>query len=95
MRKVRQKGRPARLLQARNCPVATSSSSVKGIITSMAAPASRHGAHQVPMTIGWMMMKVTLTTPRGTTRTAKKVTIQGMVRQRRRSPIAAIRPSIT
>lgn len=40
------------------------------------------------MTIGWMMMKKMLTAPSGTTRTPNIATIHGMVRQRRRLPMA-------
>jgi hypothetical protein len=40
-KKVRQKGRPARRLCRRNCPIATSSSTAKGIMISMATAATR------------------------------------------------------
>ncbi len=49
----------------------------------MDAAPSRHSVHQVPSTIGWMMMKVMETTPRGTIMMPNSITSQGMVRQRR------------
>ena len=46
-----------------------------------------------PMSGGWMMMKLTLTMPSGMIRRPNSSTIHGMVRQRRRSPMAPARIS--
>ena len=84
---------PSRRAWTRNWSMATTSSSVREIIMSIAAAATRHGVHQAPTAIGCRMMSVTLTTPSGTTRMPKNVTIHGIVRHRRLSPMKPIRNS--
>ena len=91
--KVRQNGCPSRRAWTRNWTMATTSSSVSGIITSMAVAAMRQGVHQAPTAIGCRMIRVMLTTPSGTTRMPKKVTIHGIVRHRHLSPMKPIRNS--
>ena len=59
----------------------------------MAAAVIRQSVHQVPSTIGWMMMKVIETAPSGTIMMPKTRTSQGMVRQRRAEPMTPIRIS--
>lgn len=59
----------------------------------MAAAAMRHKVHQVPMTMGWMMIKKMLTAPKGTIMIPNRITSQGMVRQRRLSPMIPVKIS--
>jgi hypothetical protein len=66
---------------------------VSGIITSIAVAATRQGVHHAPTATGWRTINVMLTTPSGTTRMPKKVTIHGIVRHRRLSPMKPIRNS--
>ena len=73
--------------------MATTSSSVSAIMTSIAAAAMRHGVHQAPTASGCRMISVMLTMPSGTTRIPKNVTIHGIVRHRRLSPMKPIRNS--
>jgi hypothetical protein len=51
--------------------------------------------HQVPIRIGWMMMKKMLTAPSGTIISPKIRTSQGSVRQRRLSPMMPVMISRT
>ena len=62
--------------------MATTSSSVNGIMISMARAVTRQRVHQVPTATGWKMTRMMLVRPSGTTRMPKKVTIHGIVRQR-------------
>ena len=74
--------------------MATTSSTAKGIIVNMTSAVKRQTLHQDPTASGWRMMSVMLTMPSGTTRMKKKVTIQGMERQRSFPPIKPISISI-
>ena len=76
-----------------NCPIAITSSTVNGIMTSMTAAAARHSVHQKPTTTGCKITSVTCVKPSGTTRMKKNTTIHGIVRQRVRPPIHAIKNS--
>jgi hypothetical protein len=49
--------------------------------------------HQVPITIGWITMKMIETAPSGTIMMPNSTTSQGMVRQRRAEPIRPVRIS--
>lgn len=61
----------------------------------MAAAAIRQSEHHVPITIGWMTIKVMETTPSGAIINPNSRTRRGMVRQRRRAPTMPVRISST
>ena len=72
--------RPSRRAWRRNCPVATSSSTARGSMTSTRIAVRRQSVHHAPTAIGWSMTRTILTVPRGRTRRPKRPAIQGMVR---------------
>jgi len=57
------------------------------IIQSIPNTESRQSVHQVPTRSGWRTTSRTCTNPSGMTTIPKNVTIQGIVRQRVRSPM--------
>ena len=74
--------------------MATISSSESATMISISAPEVRQNVHQAPTARGCKMIKTLLMMPSGTTAMPNRATIQGIVRQRRASPMKPDRISI-